>query len=213
MVLVDLWDQWPGRRLPPMPNLVSTRPESSTVSASLGGLPGVVEELPIPDQQTISPAGSGSSGAPSTRTSSPSRRIAIARSGDAPAESDTEVYPLLGIRAFDVWSTWPGVEALPMPAQAPVAAATSQDHAAAVVQEGGTPTSDGASPIQADAALLLAILFGPLVGLRERALAMRGLARPVRSTWLRQRPGPWFRQRTLRGLAVLRLVLGILRSL
>ena len=49
IVMVDLWDQWPGRRLPPMPNAFDHQPTKSTVTASLGvDWPGE-DELPLPD--------------------------------------------------------------------------------------------------------------------------------------------------------------------
>ena len=46
-VMIDLWDQWPGRRLPPMPNQLKTNVNSSTVDATLAYFPGV-DELPLP---------------------------------------------------------------------------------------------------------------------------------------------------------------------
>jgi hypothetical protein len=213
-VLVDLWDQWPGRRLPPMPDLSSSSgtPPSTTVGASLGGFPGA-DELPVPDQAltsvgpTISVAGTQL------------RRPSGARSGDASAESDSDIYPLLALRDFDVWNTWPTADALPVPEQVVGAAAVTvsapEDEPAAVVADAGPTSDDGATPIETDAALVLAIALGPLFGPRKgRALLMGAAQAPLRSLrfgWRALRPGPWLRHHSLRSLAVLRLVLGILR--
>src|SRR5262249_40178103 len=47
VVIVDLWGQWPGRRLPPMPDPVAQTTYSSRVSASLDPWPSI-SELPLP---------------------------------------------------------------------------------------------------------------------------------------------------------------------
>ncbi|MBV9598076.1 MAG: hypothetical protein JOZ87_14540, partial [Chloroflexi bacterium] len=66
-VSVDLWDQWPGRRLPPMPNLVThnSAPNGDNVDVSFDQWPGA-DQLPMPQLIEVS-APTGKT-APSGRT-------------------------------------------------------------------------------------------------------------------------------------------------
>src|SRR5581483_10882666 len=73
VVVFDLWSNWPGRRLPPMPNPNTQGPANSKVSVSLDQWPGE-DELPLPDL---------SGGAPAPlRTSTAARLASRAASSD-----------------------------------------------------------------------------------------------------------------------------------
>jgi hypothetical protein len=196
IVLVDLWDQWPNRRLPPMPTQPTHTAPSSTVDVSLNGWPGV-DELPLPE------LGSAATPDDETRQSAlparPALRKAVAAPSlpDVPTESD-DGGPLNVLAVFDVdpFGMWPSVEALPLPAQ--VVAAGAVPEAQAAVAEGATPSaaSDDGIPPQTLAA-------GALVGL---VLAGIGASRRGRTAVFTLR-----RRLVVVGLTLLRLTVGILR--
>ena len=112
-VVVDLFDDWPGRRLPPMPNPLKTGVASSTVGASLAGFPDVDElPLPMPGGPDVSGSAPSAGGASGTTL----RRPAGTASHDQAASDGDEMYPLLALVDVNPWGL-PHAEALPMPMQ------------------------------------------------------------------------------------------------
>ena len=110
VVGVDLFGQWPGRRLPPMPGMLDRDANGAEISAALAGWPGV-PELPLPEFAEPAPAP-----APA-RPRAVGRQAPMNRLVDMQAEEDTGV-PVLAVVDVDFWSIWPPVEPLPMPYQA-----------------------------------------------------------------------------------------------
>jgi hypothetical protein len=174
VVVVDLWNSFPNRRLPPMPGPGSRDPANSTVNASLDTWPGA-DELPLPDlgaQQVArqSAARPGLSRAPATRQA------------DAAVSDELEPLPMLQMVDVDLWSTWPGVDELPMPPQAAVEVAGEQ--AAAVA-----PASDAAPTAAIDAGLdgrdfavpaALGLILAGLAGSRRGRLLLRSVTAATR---------------------------------
>jgi len=210
MVKVDLWDQWPGRRLPPMPNALSNKPTITHVTASLDGWPGEAE-LPLPDLTA------GTAPPPIAARGLSRRPAASLQDGSA---DDTDAFPVLELAAVDPWGPGPNLEALPMPGQVvPAFASAPLDNTIASVAP-VEPDDSGATPMQVGLAGLLAAV-GALAGLRRGRLM--SVLRRVR--WLRLPTWPdvsgvsvpWPRwsvvlsRQTQRALAVIRLTLGILR--
>jgi hypothetical protein len=189
-----------------MPNPLTHTPTSTNVNVSIDGWPGA-DELPLPDASLAPmaeqrPATAGLSRRPAVG----SRDIAV------DSEEDGDL-PLLGIVAVDPWSGWPGVQALPMPLQtlpAPAVASASAETAAPDTTP--VPPDPGVTPVDFVAAVLSAA-FGGLVGLRRG----RGMVASVLMTLVQlvgRRPQfnwPWLGRQSARGLALLRLTLGILR--
>jgi hypothetical protein len=169
VVVVDLWDQWPGRRLPPMPNPQLASVTGNTVQANVNaGWPGVDElPLPIPSDDQSS-AGESVAALPATATL---HRTGGA-SADAPADPEDAEYPPLYLVDVDPWAGLPQAQMMPMPVQ--VVPALQVETAAAVAAAPAVPTDDldagdaGASPLEDGAAGLLAVSFAGL------ALARRG---------------------------------------
>jgi hypothetical protein len=207
VVVVDLWDQWPGRRLPPMPNPNDHAPVTTTVSAALDNWPGA-DELPLPDVSTDDAQPEGQAVAGVAAPAVPRVRLLDSATG---ADDDDE-FPMLVIADLDPWGPAPATEGLPLPDQAPrlaaatTAPATPADNLAGPVQP-DEPNDPGAAPVAAGLAALLSAVAG-LVSLRRGRLLMstlRGLG-GYRPAW----PSGLGRQ-TQRALAIIRLTLGILR--
>jgi hypothetical protein len=195
IVLIDLWDQWPGRRLPPMPNPLKTRVSSSTVDASMTYFPDV-DELPLP-----MPAAADVSGGASGRgVASPTvRRQTGTASLDLAASDGDDVFPPLMLQDVDPWSLWPDAEALPMPLQAlPAAVVAEPQTDAAFDTAAPLPPDNGAMPMQFDLAAFLSLLT---ISLRLAMRHGRELMAVLRS---------WFNQRR-RAYVLLRLAFGMLR--
>ncbi|MGI9145238.1 MAG: hypothetical protein ACR2IK_01600 [Chloroflexota bacterium] len=212
-VLVDLWDQWPGRRLPPMPNARTHKPSVTNVTASIDNWPGV-DELPLPEllsaDATPSPVASAEGVASSSRLAADLQ--------DFPA-GEVEELAVMELADVDPWGPGPDLEALPMPGQSRLAIASAAPSDTATHLAAVTETEDpGVTPLKLSLAGLLAALGG-LIGMRRgRLLSALLKLRSVRlPTW----PGGlvhaprWsagaFGQHTQRALAILRLTLGILR--
>ena len=115
IVVVDLWDQWPGRRLPPMPNALSHKPTVTNVTASLGNWPGA-DELPLPELSA------DAAPSPVVARGGLSRRPAAGLQDFS--AGDTEDFPVMQIADIDPWGPALGLEALPMPGQASLAVAS-----------------------------------------------------------------------------------------
>jgi hypothetical protein len=199
-VVVDLFDNWPGRRLPPMPNLRTTGVTSSTVGATLSGFPDV-DELPLPmpggsEAPSVAPATGVGAGATLRRP------VGIA-SGDQAAGDGDDLYPLLALVEVDPWG-WPDAETLPVPMQV-TAARVSPTAAQPVVvpvpeSTAPLPPDNGAMPLQFDLAAWLAVLAATLqVGARHGRALLAAL-------------GSWFDQRRRAQIQILlRLASGMLR--
>jgi len=196
MVVIDLFDQWPGRRLPPMPNQVKTGVATSTVDASFTYFPDVDElPLPMPGQGDAVSAPSGTRASGGTGL----RRPLGAVSHDQSTGEDDDLYPPLALVMVDPWSSWPPVEAMPLPAQA-LAAPSVAVHETAAVPAAATPLppDNGAMPMQLDLAAFLSALT---VALRLTIRHGRELMAVLRS---------WFDQRR-RAQILLRLASSMLR--
>ncbi|MBV9326565.1 MAG: hypothetical protein JO352_22615 [Chloroflexi bacterium] len=199
VVLVDLFDQWPGRRLPPMPNPLDSRVSSSTISATLAGFPGV-DELPLPMPGAADASGPAPARA-AVASGSGLRRPLGPASLDLQAADGDDLYPPLALVDVDLWSRWPQAEFMPMPMQAlPAAAAAVDASPAVVVPDAATPLppDNGALPMQLDLAALLSMLT---ITLRVAMRHGQSLLAVVRS---------WFNQRR-RAQILLRLASGMLR--
>jgi hypothetical protein len=191
-VVVDLWDQWPGRRLPPMPNMVRNSPTTHTVTASLGGWPGA-DELPLPDPQA-QPAADDVIPPPRRGTATTTVSRPGMRSGDVAAEADTDEYPPLDVRVFDLYG-WPDALAMPLPQQRIPAPVIAADQTSTTVD---STVADSSSPPPPDAGTTpIAMVLG-LIG----AIAVGAAFTVWRAHILSAR---------LRGLAFLKLVLGVIR--
>ena len=191
--MIDLWDQWPGRRLPPMPNQLKTNVNSSTVDATLAYFPGV-DELPLP-----MPAAPEVSAPAASSVGTGLRRPVGAASHDQPAGEDDDLYPPLVLADVDMWSRWPGVEALPMPMQVlPVRPADVTQSVAAADTIVPVLPDNGAMPMQLDLAAFLSALTIALRLTTRHGRAMLAVL------------GSWFDQRR-RAQVLLRLASGMLR--
>jgi hypothetical protein len=197
MVMVDLFDQWPGRRLPPMPNPVKTGVSSSNVDASLAYFPDV-DELPLP-----MPSGQGDVSAPSGARGGVGqglRRPVGGVSHDQGTGEDDDLYPPLELVMVDPWGNWPPIEALPLPVQVFSAPSVATLETAVVPDAAATPLppDNGAMPMQFDLAVFLSML---IAALRVATRHGRELMAVLRS---------WFDQRR-RAQILLRLASGMLR--
>jgi hypothetical protein len=198
IVLVDLFDQWPGRRLPPMPNPVKTSVASSTVDASLARFPDT-DELPLP----LPGAQNGDGSATATRrvsAASPTSglRGSLGVSTDQSA-GDDDLYPPLPIQDVDPWPAWPESEGLPIPVQVlPAAAVAAPQPAVAPDATAPLPPDNGAMPMPFDLAVFLSMLT---VAVRVTMRYGRALFAVLRS---------WFNQRR-RAMILLRLAASMLR--
>jgi hypothetical protein len=197
-VLVDLFDNWPGRRLPPMPNPLKTGVASSTVGVSLSGFPGVDElPLPMPGGSDVSGSAPTAGGAAGTTLRQP---VGTASHDQAASDGD-DVYPLLALVDVDPWG-WPAAESLPMPVQVMAAPSpsTAAQSVAVPVPESTAPLGpdNGAMPMQFDLAAWLSVLALTLqVGARHGRVLLAVV-------------GSWFDQRR-RAQILLRLASGMLR--
>jgi len=148
VVIVDLWGQWPGRRLPPMPDPVAQTTYSSRVSASLDPWPSI-SELPLPGMRPQAAQG------PITWDTGRSRGT----SPDIEAEAGDTIAPvsLLAIQDVNPWGRFPVFDTLPTPDQLPRTALAAD------------PPADeaGVSSSEAGPAALLALLIGALGGSRQ----------------------------------------------
>ena len=199
IVLVDLFDQWPGRRLPPMPNPLKTSVATSTVDASLAGFPGV-DELPLP--LPGAPDGDGASatrGSTASASAASGLRRPLGPSADQSTGEDGDLYPPLVIQDVDAWSVWPQSEALPMPMQVlPAAGVAASPAVAAPDTTAPLPPDNGAMPTPFDLAAFLSMLT---VALRVATRHGRAMLAVLRS---------WFNQRR-RAMILLRLASSMLR--
>jgi hypothetical protein len=218
---VDLWDKWPGRRLPPMPNLQTHKPVSDDVNVSFDNWP-AADELPMPG--LIEVAGATASGpAPSGQSSRPARLIRSASSDQTTVASDGEddgALPLLGV--YNVTASWPDAEALPVPspalrvAAAPAPADTAADQAAAPAAD--ESDSSGPGGLETLSLAVAGTVLALLGASRRGRLFLRTLWGQTTSSAraLRQRVVLGPRKRLLTGgagrrLTALRLILGALR--
>ena len=202
-VMVDLWDQWPGRRLPPMPNPTKRTATGGDVNVSLNGWPGV-DELPLPELQSES--------VPDSAASSVRVRLPAARSQDQGADTeDDDAIPPLGIYTVAA-AGWPDAALLPMPAQAKRLVAVPETPEVAGVGVGvgvaAEPSDAGGTGVEPGPALLLALVLGVLGGSKRG----RRLLPTVATSVLHFRPGELrLVRQTVRTLATARLALGVLR--
>jgi hypothetical protein len=143
VTVVDPWDAWPTRWLPPMPDFTGPRPFSSTVSTSLDTWP-AAGELPLPNfqSQQLNPTWPGGA------------------SGDVVAESPTtaEPVPLMSILDVEAVDHWPDFERMPMPGQAARYVTLN------VLIAPGEP---GVTSVEFGPATLIPLLFGGLGGSRQ----------------------------------------------
>ncbi|MBV9895882.1 MAG: hypothetical protein JO020_17090 [Chloroflexi bacterium] len=214
---VDLWDQWPGRRLPPMPNMQTHKPAGTDVNVSLNGWPGA-DELPMPSLIEVA---SSTGPAPAASGRTPARLIRTASSdqgiGANSEDDDGGPLPLLGI--YNVSAGWPDAEALPMPvpaARSSAAVATSTDDSSAAAADQADSTGPGG--LEAAVVALLGAVLALLGATPRGRLLLRNLvdrgARAVRRVRrvfvLPPRNGGMFRG-TARRLTALRLILSAMR--
>jgi hypothetical protein len=164
LVLVDLWDQWPGRRLPPMPNPRNRAPTTTNVSVSLEDSP-AWSELPLPDPLSVGaePVLQARPRVSGPRTSGGLSRLA----SDDVAANDPEEFPVMQIVDVEPWPLSKNLEMLPMPSQAlpPVASEPRSDELLISAE----PDDAGVSPVELGLAVMLSVLGG-LFGLRRRRL-------------------------------------------
>ena len=121
-VLVDFWDTWPGRRLPPMPNLESHAPTTSRVDVGVNSWPGA-DELPLPELSSNSGSTQRVAAVPRASTAVTTAIPSI----DQPAESEEDA-PLnvLAVYQADPFGSWPALDALPLPPQIVTAGAVAE---------------------------------------------------------------------------------------
>jgi hypothetical protein len=209
-VLVDPWDQWPGRRLPPMPDPNAQQAFRSTVNASLGGWPDT-DELPLPNLDTAPQPGSTTSAG---RASFPRGALA---SRDGLAESDDDSVGLLAVFDVDPWGRWPSIDEMPIPGQVVPAIALAGEQAIAS-SDGAPPSEVGSGPIDFGPVAILAAAIGAFTGLWRRRGQLMALLATTQRSWLT--PRGWFSdishhlalgRQTARVLALLRMTLGIFR--
>jgi hypothetical protein len=149
VAVVDPWDSWPSRWLPPMPAPLGARPFSSSVATSFNGLTSPVE-LPLQDLQRsdVNPSLPGAVG----------ELVGETRSINQPV-------PLMSILDVEAVDTWPDLQSMPMPEQAmrPVPPVLPS-----------APEDPGATTVEFGPATLLPLLFGGLGGSRQgRQLLLR----------------------------------------
>ena len=172
VVMVDLWSQSPGRRLPPMPDQRNRQPAGANVTASFDNWPGT-GELPVPAQQLAPPA-------TTTRSSGPIvRRPPAFRLPDAGLEDES--VPLLNLVNVDLFNRWPSVSALPVPGQTvarPAPAQPAEEVAApASVEAAAQPPDSGASDMNLILPGALGLLMAGLLAHRKtRATIVTGMA-------------------------------------
>lgn len=148
VVLVDLWDQWPGRRLPPMPNPVDHQPTISSVDAAQNFWPGA-DALPLPGPQSASPPP-----AVGHRPAGNAIRNPVASSDGLADADEAQSVSLLAVANLDPWDAWPSLQSLPVPSQVVPRAGSVSPAAAAPV------AGDGVVPIGLGLAALLASVIG-----------------------------------------------------
>jgi hypothetical protein len=172
VVVLDLWSNLPGRRLPPMPNPDIQTPGHSNVAASLGDEWPASDELPIPDL----------SGPPTLGIAPSSARLPRpAASADSVVEPDDEDVPLLGVYDFDPWSDWPQVEDLPMPLQTTLAHVAAPEALAEPETAVASPAEDGALPTDFRPAAAVALAFGVLAGIWRSRRVLRSWSQTARA--------------------------------
>jgi hypothetical protein len=203
VVIVDLWSEWPGRRLPPMPEPLGQGPSRTNVSVSMNTWPGS-EELPLPTQlEQVAPA-----------TEAQGRRAAM--SSDAVASDVTQGIGLLELTNVDPWDLWPTVDQLPVPAQVLHSASRSWEADAVAAGEPSVRDEAGVTLIEIGLAAIIATALGVLGGTRRgRGLVLGFGAHTLRLVtslhWLRRLGRQSLSAQAARGLAFLRLTLGALR--
>ena len=174
--MVDPWDMWPGRRLPPMPNPTTQNATHSTVDASLDFWPGA-DELPLPDLSVPSPP-SGSRVAAGRPAGAGVTRGAVP-SGDDAAESDDESLALLAVFNVDPWSTWPDSDEIPTPGQVAPPLAIADEQAIAASSDAAAAPEAGAGPTDFGPAAMLIAAVGAVAGLWRWRIPLMALA----TTW------------------------------
>jgi len=227
VVVVDLWSRLPGRRLPPMPGMLETDAQGSDVSASLGRFPGV-PELPLPELATPPPPPSTAGARAVGRQARTELMI------DMQAEED-QALPVLNVVDADFWSVWPAAQAMPMPWQAARGVPATQT--VAIAEE---PDESGASSTEFGLTSMLALLLGAIAGSRRGRLLLGGFGVSIAHAFVvaQHRAGAlvagsgvpgrladarlavaaaWARtgtrigRQTARGLAIVRLAIGLVR--
>ena len=132
---------------------------------------------------------------------------------DTPAEADVDEYPPLPIVDVGMWSQWPAATALPMPGQVLPQTATVAAEPATQADAAPPSPEDGVMPVQFGIDALLSVAFGALLGLKSgRAQAGMLLTRLLTRLRPRAAMRRWLHLQAMRGLTVLRLMLGILRT-
>jgi hypothetical protein len=185
IVMVDFWDNWPGRRLPPMPNQESHNPTTTSVDVSLDSWPGA-DELPLPELRADGPQ---------QRAAGASNRgpVGLSRTPGASPDLGAEpvdatpfgVFAVLDANAF----AWPSVDELPLPAQVAVAGVVTEQPDEAALSD-STPGSDGGWPAEPFVAAALVATVAAGVGASRRGrralLRLRLRLRDLFLTWLSQ---------------------------
>jgi hypothetical protein len=211
VVVVDLWDRWPGRRLPPMPDPTAQNATHTTVEASLDAWPGT-DELPLPDVHIAPQTGSGQ---PAGRANVAGRR-GVAASLDGQAEADDQPIELLAVFEVDPWSVWPAIDDLPTPGQTALSPGVASVQTDTLPDEAAPAAQDGAGPVDlTPVALLLAAVGAVAAGVWRWRVPLLALV----TTWHNQlAAGAWLTsvrrlsgQRLSRAQAFLRMTVGILR--
>jgi hypothetical protein len=203
VVLVDLWGRWPGRRLPPMPDLRSHDPTMTNVTVTMDMWPGS-EELSLPTQPKHAVP----------ETVAQARRAAS--SHDAIAGDDARGTELLAVTSVDPWDLWPRLDQLPVPSQVLPSASTTGEAERPVVGEPPVPDDAGVTPGALNLAALIGAALAVLGGTRRgRSLVLGlgvGILQQLRRLYWPGRLG-WrsLSEQAARGLALVRLMLGILR--
>jgi hypothetical protein len=142
VTLVDPWDAWPARWLPPMPDAVGPRPFSSTVSTSFEtGLSAA--ELPLPELQLdhVNPSWPG-----------------VSSGVVAEAATVNQPVPLMSILDVEAVDHWPDFEGMPMPNQTARYVTLNVEIA---------PGELGVTTVEFGPAILIPLLFGGLGGSRQ----------------------------------------------
>jgi hypothetical protein len=180
IVMADLFGDWPGRRLPPMPDQRNRQPAGANVVASLDAWPGA-DELPLPEPQQQAAAAPASPAGGKQLRRPPAARLPDAALAD-------ESVPLLGLIDVDLFNQWPAVSALPLPPQHVQRAASTVPSEVAVQSEPtqpSEPASSGGGP-EIPVAIALVLLSGALAAhrwgraaLHARFLAGQRLTRTV----------------------------------
>jgi hypothetical protein len=177
-VLVDPWDNWPGRRLSPMPNLITHKPAMSSVDVSLNAWPGA-DELPLPELA----ADSAPEQDAQALTQPPVQRPRnAAASHDLASEPDDSPLEVLGIFEAAPFDSWPAIDALPLPAQVAVAAAVASQpqQEEASPTDGGPAPETGVPPEVLVGAVLLTVIAGIFGASRRGRMMLIGVGKRLR---------------------------------